>query len=375
MEEFDIVIIGAGAVGLAIASELSSSTVNRSILVLEKARTFGQETSSRNSEVIHGGMYYPSGTLKACLCIKGRRLLYEICRKQNIPCNKIGKLIIATEKEELTDLEKIRIQGESSGVEGLRLLSDSELKKMEPNLFGKAALFSEETGIVDSHRLMEYFVYSAQRRGVMVAYNSIAGNISKTDRGYKIMVKNNKETLEINSSVVINCAGLDSDEVAKSAGISLKEYKYELHYCKGQYFRVGSIKAKLLNSLAYPVPKPRSGGLGVHATLDLNGGLRLGPDERYLNNRIKDYSVDESKKHDFYLSVIKFMPFINEKDLCVDTAGIRPKLQEEAGEFRDFVIREESDKGLPGFINLIGIESPGLTASMAIGKYVKGLLR
>jgi L-2-hydroxyglutarate oxidase LhgO len=375
MEDFDIVIIGAGVIGLAIASELARSAVNKSILVLEQACSFGQETSSRNSEVVHGGMYYPAHTLKSSLCVEGRKLLYEICVKQDIPYKKIGKLIIATENEELPALDGLREQGKSNGVSGLRLVSATELRQMEPNLNGIAALFSEETGIVDSHRLMEYFLQSAQEKDVVVAYHSLVFAIAKMGCGYRITVKNNEEILEINSSVVINCAGLDSDTIAELAGINLKKYKYELYYCKGQYFRVSSGKTKLLNRLVYPVPKPKSGGLGVHATLDLGGGLRLGPDDRYLNNRIKDYSVDESKKRDFYLSTIKFMPFIDEEDLSADTAGIRPKLQEAAGEFRDFVIKEESEAGFPGLINLIGIESPGLTACPAIAKYVKGLLR
>ncbi len=279
------------------------------------------------------------------------------------------------EKEEFPALENIRKQGEFNGVEGLRMVAEDELKQMEPNLKGIAALFSAETGIIDSHQLMEHFLQSAKEKGAMVAYNSETVGINKMDSGYKITVKNINESLEIKSAVVINSSGLDSDAVAKSAGIDLKKNKYELHYCKGQYFRVGLGKAKLLSRLAYPVPKPKSGGLGVHATLDLGGGLRLGPDDKYLKNRIKDYSVDETKKQEFYSSAVKFMPFIKEEDLTPDIAGIRPKLQEEAGEFRDFVIQEESNKGLPGFINLIGIESPGLTASPAIAKYVKGLLK
>ncbi len=375
MENFDITIIGAGVVGLAVASELAQSTIDKSILVLEKAHSFGQETSSRNSEVIHGGMYYPQNTLKASLCVKGRRLLYEICEKNNIPCKKIGKLIIAVENEELAALDSLRAQGELNGVDGLRLVSAFELKKMEPNLLGIAALVSEETGIIDSHRLMEYFLQSTQRKDVLVTYSAEVSAIAKMNYGYNIAVKNNDEIMEIESTVVINCAGLDSDTVAELAGINLKENKYELRYCKGEYFRVNSNRAKLLNRLAYPVPKSQSAGLGVHATLDLNGGLRLGPDDEYLNSREKDYSVDESKKSDFYLAAKKFMPFIVEQDLYADTAGIRPKLQEEAGKFRDFVIKEESDKGFPVFINLIGMESPGLTASAAIAKYVKGLLR
>ncbi|MFH1666472.1 MAG: NAD(P)/FAD-dependent oxidoreductase [Elusimicrobiota bacterium] len=375
MEEFDIVIIGAGVVGLAVASELSQSAGNKNILVLEKSHSFGQETSSRNSEVIHGGMYYPAGTLKARLCIEGRRLLYQICGKNRIPYKKIGKLIVAVEKEELPALEGIRKQGELNGVEGLRAVSRAELKELEPNLIGIAALLSGETGIIDSHRLMKYFLDSAQSKGVIIAYNSQVSGIAKINDGYKITVNNKEEVLDIKSALVINCAGLDSDLIAEMAGISLKENKYNLHYCKGQYFRVSPGKAKFLNRLAYPVPKPKSGGLGVHATLDLGGGLRLGPDDKYLDGREKDYSVDENRKRDFYSSAIKFIPFIEEKDLFADTAGIRPKLQENGGEFRDFIIKEESDQGLPGFINLVGIESPGLTASAAIAKYVKGLIR
>lgn len=375
MEDFDIVIIGAGVVGLAIASHLAKSAVNKNILVLEKADSFGRETSSRNSEVVHGGMYYPEKTLKAVLCVEGRNLLYEICEKNSIPYRKIGKLIIAAEKEELLGLERIYAQGKTNGVEGLRMVSGFELKEMEPYLKGEAALFSEQTGIIDSHRLMEYFLENAREQGVVISFNCEAVEIFKSESGYRVTVKNMNETLEINSAVVINCAGLDSDKIAEFAGIDIKKCNYELHYCKGQYFKVRPGKAGFLRRLAYPVPKPKSGGLGVHATLDLRGNLKLGPDDRYLGARIKDYSVDESKRRDFYLSAVKFIPFIEEPDLSADTSGIRPKLQNESGAYRDFEIKEEADKGLAGFINLIGIESPGLTASPAIAKYVRGLLR
>ena len=255
------------------------------------------------------------------------------------------------------------------------MVEGGEFKSMEPNLRGIAALFSPETGIIDSHRLMEYFLSSARDKGVMVAYNSEVTEIDQERGRYKITVKNKNESLAINSAVVINSSGLDSDKVAESAGIKLEENAYQLHYCKGQYFRVNPGKARLLRRLSYPVPKPASGGLGVHATPDLGGGLRLGPDDQYLHNRIKDYAVDENKRGEFYASAVKFMPFIKEEDLSPDIAGIRPKLQEEGGGFRDFIIQEEGAKGFPGLINLIGIESPGLTASPAIAAYVRGLLR
>lgn len=372
MEKFDIVVIGAGVVGLAIAQALSGG--KKEILVLEKEKTFGQGTSSRNSEVIHAGMYYPHESLKARLCVRGRRLLYELCEKHKIPCKKTGKLIIATEKRELAELEKISTQGDTNGVEGLSMLTSAELNKIEPNLSGTAALFSRETGIIDSHALMEYFLTSREK-GVIVVYNSEVTAIKVTNRGYSLQVRNAAEKVEIVTAVLINSSGLDADAVAGMAGIDLKKNNYELHYCKGEYFRVAPSKARLVSRLVYPVPNPASGGLGVHATLDLAGGLRLGPDDCYLKNRVKDYSVDAYKKEEFYSSARRFMPFIKKEDLSPDTAGIRPKLQEKGGAFRDFLIREESDKGFPGFINLLGIESPGLTASPAIAEYVKGLIR
>ena len=373
MEKVGIVIIGAGVVGLAIAESLSETKTN--IFVLERNNTFGQETSSRNSEVIHAGIYYPQGSIKAKTCVRGRRLLYEICKKNNIPYKKTGKLIVATEKDEIVSLEALLLQGQENGVEGLQMLSKDKLNTLEPDILGLSALYSEETGIIDTHSLMQFYARKAGQRGAEIVYNCEVRNIDKTPSGYRISVKNNSEEFSLESEVVINCAGLDSDNIAQMPGIDIKEAGYGLYYCKGQYFRVSSNKAKRVSHLVYPVPKPKAGGLGVHATLDLGAGLRLGPDDKYLNTRERDYSVDEKKAGDFYVSAKKFMPFIEEEDLYADTAGIRPKLQEESGAFRDFVINEESDKGFAGFINLIGIESPGLTACPAIAEYVKGILR
>ena len=373
MEEVGIVVIGAGVIGLAVAAKLAET--ERSVFILERNGTFGQETSSRNSEVIHGGMYYPPRTTKAKTCVDGRRLLYDICEGNNIPYRKTGKLIVATEKEEISSLEALLLQGRENGVEGLRMMSQDDLRRLEPDVSGMSAIYSEETGIIDSHSLMQYFAHTAKNNGAEIVYDCEVQNIDRLFDGYKISVKNGTEAVVLKSEIIINCAGLDSDKIAEMGGMDIKKFQYELYYCKGQYFRVRSGKAKLLNHLVYPVPNPKSGGLGVHATLDLGGGLRLGPDDRYLNNREKDYSIDESKRQDFYLAAKKFMPFIDEQDLYADAAGIRPKLQKEAGEFMDFVVKEESEKGFPGFINLIGIESPGLTASPAIAEYVKGLLR
>lgn len=374
MENTDILIIGAGVIGLAIARELSCHHKDQDIIVVEKNKFFGQETSSRNSEVIHGGMYYPYGTLKAKLCIEGRRLLYQLCAGNSIPYKKIGKLIVATDKDELAALEEIFKQGESNAVEGLLFITEAQIKKLEPKVYGIAAIYSQETGIVDSHRLMEYFVETAKDNGVSVVYDAQVVAIEKNNIGYRVTIKNAGCNVEINALVVINCAGLDADTIAGMVGIDIIKERYNLYYCKGQYFRVSSAKSNRINHLVYPVPQPLSGGLGIHATPDLSGSLRLGPDDHYLDTRDKDYSVDEGSRNAFFRSAVKFMPFLEEADLSADLASLRPKLQPKGGEFRDFIIADEKQKGFPGFINLIGIESPGLTATPAIAKIVKNFV-
>jgi len=372
MEKVDILIIGAGVVGLAIAREVARA--DRRVVILECNKAFGQETSSRNSEVIHGGMYYPSGTLKACLCVEGRRLLYKLCEKYAIPYKRTGKLVVAVGEDEENALQKLLTLGQANGVEGLAMLTVNQIKEIEPNIRGLSAMYSPQTGIINSHSLMKFYLNSAQDNGAMVVFNAAAVSIDKITGGYIINVKNGEETIKVTARVVINSAGLDSDRVANMGGIDLDKNKYRLHYCKGQYFRVNAAKSKMINGLVYPVPKPKAGGLGIHATIDFVGSMRLGPDDEYMKNCVKDYSVDSLRAGKFFESVKIFMPFIELSDLSVDTSGIRPKLQQEGGEFRDFIIHDESDKGLPGFLNLIGIESPGLTASPAIAKYVGALV-
>jgi len=373
MEKTDILIIGAGVVGLAIAKELGGC--GKEVVLVEKNSSFGQETSSRNSEVIHGGMYYPTGTLKAKLCVEGREMLYDLCKNNNIPHKKTGKLIVATEKDEIPALENILSLGKKNGVSGLTMLDEKEVKRKEPHISAIAALYSPETGIIDSHRLMQYFLDSTKDKEVITVFNSEVTAIEKKGNGYLVVIKSGSESTDLQARIVINSAGLDADKITAMAGIDIEQCKYRLHYCKGQYFRVKSSKAGLIKGLVYPVPKPKSGGLGIHATVDLNGGVRLGPDDEYLPTHVKDYSSCESRRADFYASVRKFMPFLKESDLFADTTGIRPKLQGPGGDFRDFVIAEESKNGFPQLINLIGIESPGLTAAAAIGRYVNQMLK
>jgi L-2-hydroxyglutarate oxidase LhgO len=375
METVNVVIIGAGVIGLSIASKIARS--NLSLYVLERHKIFGQETSSRNSEVIHAGIYYPNNTLKAKLCVRGNRMLYDWCIKNNTAFRNTEKLIVATNNKEENELHDLLKRGCENGVEGLRILVKEEIKKIEPNIKAKSAIFSSSTGIIDTHKFMEQLVAYIKEHNGEVAYNSEVSALDRVSDGYEISIKDYpSEIFKIKAEMVINSAGLESDKIAGMAGIDVRKQGYDLKYCKGQYFRVAnSKKCSLINRLIYPVPHERVVGLGVHATKDLSGGLRLGPDAQYVNRNSFDYNVDISNKSRFLDSALKFLPFLEEKDLIPDTSGIRPKLQGENEDFRDFVIKEESDLGLPGLVNLIGIESPGFTCALAIGEYVEKMVK
>lgn len=366
MDKVEITIIGAGVAGLAAAYELSK--VYKDILIIEKNSSFGQETSSRNSEVIHAGIYYPRDSLKARTCIEGRRLLYDFCRKNNVSHKRIGKLIVAINKDEINDLENLFKKGIENGVEDLKFLYREEVKKIEPYVEAQAAVYSPCTGIMDSHSLMKALVSKFKSQRGDIIYNTEVVGIEKVTQGYKIYLKDKRgESFNFLSRLCINCAGLNSDKVAKIAGIDRSEYT--LKYCKGDYFRVHNNKAKFISRLIYPVPKKDRAGLGIHATLDLGNSLRLGPDDEYIKEI--SYDIDKAKQKSFYESVRCFLPFIEFDDLTPDTSGIRPKLQGQGENFRDFIIKDEADNGLKGFINLIGIESPGFTAAFSIAKLLK----
>ena len=364
--QVDITIVGAGVIGLAIASQVARE--GRDVYVLEKNQTFGQEASSRNSEVIHSGIYYPKDSLKAKTCVEGNALLYELCLKHAIGHRRIGKIIVATDDAEVSELENLWHRGENNGVKGLRMLSHQELVKLEPNVRGIAAIFSPSTGIIDSWTLMSYFTGKARDNGAHLAYRTEVTGIDRIPGGYKVSVEDRDGYFCFTTRVLINCAGLHSDEVAGMVGIDVARAGYKLHYCRGEYFSVGHGKSKLVSRLIYPVPKAGELGLGIHVNLDLGGRMRLGPNARYVD-RI-DHKVDDSQKRAFYDSAVRFLPFIEYDDLEPEMVGIRAKLDAGGEEFRDFVISHEWDRGLPQFINLIGIESPGLTSAPAIAKYV-----
>ncbi|HWR57250.1 MAG TPA: NAD(P)/FAD-dependent oxidoreductase [Thermodesulfovibrionales bacterium] len=363
MDRIEITIIGAGVIGLAIAAELSSEC--DSIVVLERHEGFGKETSSRNSEVIHSGIYYPHGSLKAELCVRGAELLYEYCKKNSVPYARLGKLIVATQESELGDLRELFERGQRNGVSGLRLISGEEAARIEPAVSAISAIYSPNTGIVDAHALMKSLYNSAAGAGTVFSFNSEVDSIECSQDGYIISIKN--EDYRFHSRIVINSAGLSADLIAGLAGIDVDSAGYRQRYCKGSYFSYH--RKSPVGMLVYPLPHKDLSGLGVHATLDLGHRLRFGPDTEYVNTI--DYAVDPGRRDAFYESASKYIKGLDREAFVSDMSGIRPKLRDERR--GDFVIRHESDRGLKGLINLIGIESPGLTASLSIARHVSKL--
>ncbi len=367
--DFDVVVIGAGVVGLAIGTELSKETSE--VVVVERHKKFGQETSSRNSEVVHSGIYYPAGSLKALLCVEGQKLLYERCEKYDIPYRRCGKFIIAKNNEEIPYLKNLLKKASANGAKG-KLLTSEEVKSYEPNIECIAGLYFPDSGIIDSHGLMKSFEAEIFNNDAEVVYDSEVTGIKKIDNGYEITVTDADGDFRFTSRVVVNSAGLFADKISAMLGLDLPEY--EIFFWKGEYFAVGNGKNKLVKSLIYPVPN-KNIGLGIHGTIDLNGGLKLGPNGFRISKNNYDYKVKTEHLQEFYTSAKYFLPFLEIEDLHPDQAGIRPKLTATGEDFRDFVIVNEEEKGFPNFINLIGIESPGLTASQAIAKYVKLILK
>ncbi|MCX7991289.1 MAG: NAD(P)/FAD-dependent oxidoreductase [Proteobacteria bacterium] len=363
MSDFQITVIGAGVVGLATAFGLSQHF--NDILVIDKEQTFGTETSSRNSEVIHAGIYYPEDSLKAKLCVEGRKLLYDFCDRYNIPYKKTGKLIVASynEKDHLIDLYK---RGVINGAEGLELIEKEKIKELEPNVKGDFAIYSKETGILDTHSYMRKLYLLNKDKGVLFGFSKKVSKINKLKSGYLIEAEDGER---IQTKYVVNSAGLYSDKLAEMVGIDIDKAGYRIRYCKGDYFYYS--RPAIVSRLVYPLPHDNLKGLGVHITLDLAGRMKFGPSAYFVD--AIDYSVDVSKRDYFFESALKLLEGVNKDFIHPDMAGIRPKLKGEG--VRDFVINEESQKGFEGFVNLIGIESPGLTASLAIGQYVSDILR
>jgi L-2-hydroxyglutarate oxidase LhgO len=365
-ERVDAVVVGAGVVGLAIARALALG--GREVIVLERESTIGTGTSSRNSEVIHAGIYYPPGSLKARLCVAGRRALYPFLADRGIAHRRCGKLIVATDPRQIPGLEKLHAQAKTNGVTDLRMLAAREARALEPQLACVAALESPSTGIVDSHAFMLGLHGEAEDHGAAIAFRSplLAGHIRQG--GIELEV-GGEEPMRLLARTVVNCAGLFAQDVARRIEGFPAERIPPTYYCKGNYF--GLSGSSPFSRLVYPAPE--GAGLGVHLTLDLAGQARFGPDVEWIE-RI-DYDVDPGRAKVFYDAIRSYWPGLKDGVLQPAYSGIRPKLQARGQPASDFLIQGPGDHGVPGLMNLFGIESPGLTAALAIGDHARELVR
>jgi L-2-hydroxyglutarate oxidase LhgO len=370
--DYDFAVIGSGVVGLAIAAELAS---RGSLLAIEKESKFGQASSSHNSEVVHAGLYYTPGSLKARLCVEGNHLIRELAARHGIGYRQVGKLVVAADDEERRYLEWLKGNAAANGVTDLHPVSPEELRRQEPAVRGVAALFSPTSGIVDSHGLMVHFKTRAERRGADFVFNAEVVAIQRIEDGYDLTIKDADGALTtISAERVINSAGLYSDRIAAMAGLNVEALELDLLWAHGHYYTAEGSGSFHITHLVYPVPDPSLKSLGVHATVDLQGGVRFGPTSEYMNEKVEDYSYADAETVRVSESIARYLPDIASHKLEPMMTGIRPKLTRPGEAPRDFYIREERDRGLPGFVNLIGIESPGLTAAPAIAKYVATLI-
>jgi L-2-hydroxyglutarate oxidase LhgO len=371
MDNIDCVVVGAGVVGLATARELALAGYE--VVIVEAQNAIGSVTSARNSEVIHAGIYYAAGSLKAQLCVEGRALLYRYCEQNHIPHARCGKLIVATDAAQNAQLDAIAVRAAANGVHDLRHIDRHEAQELEPQLQCSAALLSPSTGIIDSHALMRQLLADAEAAGTMLALQSEIVGACVEQSGMILQVaSNNGQTMELQARHVINAAGLAAPRLAQRITGLLHAAIPRLYFAKGNYFSLSGRSP--FSRLIYPVPEV--GGLGVHLTLDLGGQARFGPDVEWLDiedDRQIDYRVDATRGERFYASIRRYWPQLADGMLQPGYSGVRPKLGRNAQE-KDFLIQGPAAHGVSGLVNLFGIESPGLTASLAIARYVKTLL-
>ena len=357
MDEVEAVVVGAGVIGLAVARALALA--GREVIVLERAYTIGFETSSRNSEVIHGGLYYPKGSLKAVTCVEGRQRLYAYCAEHGVPHARLGKLIVATEEAEIPGIENIAAAAAANGVHDLEWLSASEAQRLEPELQCVRALLSPSTGIIDSHALMLAYQGDAETAGAFVVFRApVLGGMVRAD-GFELSVGGDDPTT-IRCRILVDAAGLHAPALAHLIDGVPRESVPPAYFCRGVYFTLSGRTP--FRRLIYPVPVP--GGLGVHITLDLAGQARFGPDVEWIED--VDYAVDPRRGDAFYAAVRRYWPGLRDGALQPGYAGIRPKISGPTEPAADFVVQGPEAHGVPGLVNLYGIESPGLTASLPL---------
>ncbi|CAF2048063.1 unnamed protein product [Brassica rapa] len=383
-ERVDAVVIGAGVVGLAVARELSLR--GREVLILDAASSFGTVTSSRNSEVIHAGIYYPPNSLKAKFCVRGRELLYRYCSEHGIAHRKIGKLVVATGSSEIPKLDLLMHLGTLNGVSDLRMLEGFEAMRMEPELRCVKALLSPESGIVDTHSFMLSLVGQAENSHATFSYNTVvlSGRVEEEKMHLFVAETGSFESrcegvvaeLELIPNLVVNSAGLGAQALAKRFHGLGHRFIPSSHYARGCYFTLSGAKSPPFDKLVYPIPE--EGGLGVHVTVDLNGLVKFGPDVEWIECRDDtssflnkfDYGVNPQRAEKFYPEIRKYYPDLKDGSLEPGYSGIRPKLSGPKQHPVDFIIQGEETHGVPGLVNLFGIESPGLTSSLAIAEHI-----
>jgi L-2-hydroxyglutarate oxidase LhgO len=359
MEKTDVIIIGAGVVGLAIARKLSNFY---EVIILEKNKFSGDETTSRNSGVIHGGMYYPENSYKAKLCVQGNKELYDYASRKKIPFKRCGKLILAFSKEDHEKLKFIYKQGKANGVD-LDLISAEDAKFIEPEVDCYSAIYSKNTGILDTPNFINALEGDIQHNGGYLSLNSEFINAKKTNDGFEVLIKSD-EIFKMKTKILINCSGLHSDKVSHSImGLDAK-YVHKIFYGKGHYFKYSGKNP--FNSLVYPMPHP--GSLGIHVGMDMSGSLRFGPDMTW--EKTISYNFNDSLKNKFVSSIKDYWKNLDESKLHPDYTGIRPKISLDSSSFFDFSILTPKEHGCDGLYNLQGIESPGLTSSLAIGNFI-----
>lgn len=361
----DVLVIGAGVIGLAVARALALN--GHGVIVAEATGGVGNGVSSRNSEVIHAGMYYPSGSLRARHCVAGRRMLYAFCGTHGVPHARCGKLIVATNDLEQAKIEGIYEQGLANGVEGLSFLTGEEARALEPNLTCTGAVLSQETGIVDSHALMLALQGDLESSGGVIAFHAPVERIVRNGTGWNVQA-GGREPTELTVDAVVNAAGLGAQGIARRTEKYPAERVPPLVLAKGNYF--GCLGKPAFSRLIYPAPV--DGGLGTHVTLDLAGRMRFGPDVEWIE--AENHEVDPRRAASFYASIRRYWPGLPEGALVPDYAGIRPKLTGPGEKAADFIIDGPAEHGLAGLVHLFGIESPGLTSCLSIAEDVVGRL-
>lgn len=353
-------------IGLSIGRALA--LLGRDVLILEKESTFGTATSSRNSEVIHAGIYYPQNSMKARLCVQGKLALYDYCSRMGVDHKRLGKLIVACSEAEVPTLHQLKLRAATNGVDDMELISATDVKAMEPALECHAALLSPSTGIVDSHGLMLAYLGELEARGGTLSLGSTVQKVVITDTGFEIMVGDGNQAFHLSSRFLINATGLHAPDLARSMTGYNQSLIPSSYYLKGNYFTLNGRSP--FRRLIYPVPVP--GGAGTHVTLDLSGQARFGPDTELVQDL--NYAVDPYRGDSFYAAIRRYWPDLKDGALIPAYSGIRPKLGQ-IDDAYDFVIQGFYDHGVPGLVQLYGIESPGLTASLVLGEYVADLLK